>query len=183
MRLRSGGGGRAAAAAAAAATAGEPKLPRGSRETAALLRANGYGVLNQEKLRHKHDVPAGAPQQAPPQQQQQQRHVRVMEPPVAQAARRPADKRKHAEPSSSEDERPVRSTRSGGAQQQPHALQGGGMKRVRSSWKMRPLLVGGYKPRRMAGARSRQLLWLPMLNALVMAFCRREAGCVSRGAG
>ncbi|EFN51054.1 hypothetical protein CHLNCDRAFT_141564 [Chlorella variabilis] len=123
------------------ATAGEPKLPRGSRETAALLRANGYGVLNQEKLRHKHDVPAGAPQQAPPQQQQQQRHVRVMEPPVAQAARRPADKRKHAEPSSSEDERPVRSTRSGGAQQQPHALQGGGMKRVRSSWKMRPLLV------------------------------------------
>lgn len=145
-RVRPRNGGRVPVAAAAAAE--EPRAPRGIRETAALLRANGYGVLNQERLR-------GVPEQAdaaayePQQQQQQQRHVRVVEP---AGVRRLAQKRKAAEVSLSEDERPTRPTRGGaaaGLQEAPaaHAQaqspQAGGMKRVRSAWKMRPLLVGG----------------------------------------
>ena len=136
-----GGGGRGGPAAHAAAD--EAKLPRGMRETAALLRANGYGVLNEEKLRHPHraDGGAAAPQQQQ-QQQQQQRQVRLVEPePAAERRRTAADKRKQRDASSSEDERPARS---GGAARstQPQPAPSQGLKRVRSSWKIRPLLVG-----------------------------------------
>ncbi len=141
---RGGGGG----GPAARAEADEPKLPRGMRETAALLRANGYGVLNEEKLRHPHRAEGDAARPSRPQQpqqeqqqQQQQRTVRLVEPEAAAERRRAADKRKQRDASSSEDERPARS---GGAarstQLQPAPSQG--LKRVRSSWKIRPLLVG-----------------------------------------
>lgn len=146
-RVRGGGGGgtsgRGGGGGPPAAPADEPKLPRGMRETAALLRTNGYGVLNEEKLRHPHRAPEGAagpsrPQQAP-QQQQAQRQVRLVEPEAER--RRPADKRKQREASASEDERPARS---GGAARstQLQSAPSQGLKRVRSSWKIRPLLVG-----------------------------------------
>ena len=137
-----GGGGRGGPTAHTAAH--EPKLPRGMRETAALLRANGYGVLNEEKLRHPHrdDGGAAGPQQQ--QQQQPQRQVRLVEPePTAERRRTAADKRKQRDASSSEDERPARS---GGAARstQPQPAPSQGLKRVRSSWKIRPLLVGAH---------------------------------------
>lgn len=94
VRSGAGGGGRAGGhkgrgggGAAAPPPPGPEaaRLPRGLRETAALLRDNGYGVLNEEKLRpgHHHDEqpPAGR------QQQQQQRTVRPSARRVAQPVR------------------------------------------------------------------------------------------------
>ena len=150
------------------------------REAAALLRANGYGVLNEEKLRHHRgadEAPAGIAAPARPlqqqqqkqqqqQQQQQQRQVRLVEP--AADRRRPADKRKQAEPSSSEDERPARSA--GGARStQQAAAPPQGMKRVRSSWKMRPLLVGACRLRCWAGRRRRAGPLQPLAAAAAAA--------------
>jgi hypothetical protein len=134
-----------------ASAAAEPRLPRGSRETAALLRANGYSILNQQKLRRHRQEAAAAPavmaQQRGRQPTQPERHVRV-EQPASPPARRNGEKRKHIEPSSSEDELPARVARVPTVQQPPAAQEqqqqqpAGALKRVRSTWKMRPLLVG-----------------------------------------
>ena len=178
-RGRSGGG-----SAPVAPPPDEPlRLPRGSRETAALLRAFGYALLYKEKLRRpqaqaqqgdgeraqQHAQPAAAGEQ---QQQQQQsrkvqrrqqeqqaeeeeeqqdqqlqrelrpRMVRIVEPPRSQ------HKRKHGSSSDDEEYRPSRSARGAPAAPQPPPpqpqVQQPGMKRVRSSWKMRPLLIGGW---------------------------------------
>ncbi|PSC74628.1 Soluble inorganic pyrophosphatase 2 [Micractinium conductrix] len=179
-----GGGGRGRSGGGSAPVAPPPdeplRLPRGSRETAALLRANGYALLNKEKLRRpqaqaqqgdgeraqQHAQPAAAGEQ---QQQQQQsrkvqrrqqeqqaeeeeeqqdqqlqrelrpRMVRIVEPPRSQ------HKRKHGSSSDDEEYRPSRSARGAPAAPQPPPpqpqVQQPGMKRVRSSWKMRPLLI------------------------------------------
>lgn len=169
---RGGGGARATSAAPPSSVPDVTRLPRGSRETAMLLRANGFGVLNGEKLRrHAAADPAlrkeparvnrrnqERPRQADKPEQQQQtaapprRQVRLMEPAQQQQQQAPARprKRKHASVSevSSEEERSAAAARPARSQQlaqptQSQQTQGGGMKRVRSSWKMRPLLIGG----------------------------------------
>lgn len=160
-----------------------------------LLRANGYAVLNEDKLRrqpqpspvgegrsthqqHAQPAAAGQQQQAAEQQSQQQqqparRQVRIVEPAQQQRqARRLAEKRKHvSEPSSSEGEEERGAARSQAgprgqqlaqqpapSQQQQQQQPGisGGMKRVRSAWKMRPLLIGGEG---VGGFACRQNAW------------------------
>lgn len=149
-RVRSRGGGTGTRrASAAAASPPDAKLPRVSRETAALLRANGYSVLSNERLRGGQealDGQAREPQQQHSQPALPQRQVRVVEPAAAQPGRRPGEKRKLPEPeSSSEDDPPARATRSSGVVPVAAAqsAQPGALKKVRSSWKMRPLFVGG----------------------------------------
>ncbi|KAL4431305.1 hypothetical protein ABPG75_006561 [Micractinium tetrahymenae] len=186
-RSRGGGGGRTTSPAPPSPVPDLTRLPRGTRETAMLLRANGYEVLNGEKLRRHAaaDLPAQSeparaqrqnderpptlrqaqkqqqqPQKRVQQQQREQpaapprRQVRLMDPAQQQQQQVPARragerKRKHAsasELSSEEEERGTVAARPARSQQlaqpaQSQQTQGGGIKRVRSSWKMRPLLI------------------------------------------